>query len=51
MKRRFWRIAGAAALVLLGVLAFCGYRSPQTNAALRRHSSGVARAQRGSVGW
>ena len=26
MRNRFWRIAGAAALVLLGVVAFCGYR-------------------------
>jgi uncharacterized protein (DUF885 family) len=26
VKKRFWRIAGGSALVLLAVLAFCGYR-------------------------
>ena len=26
MKQRFWRIAGGSALILLAVLAFCGYR-------------------------
>ena len=42
MRKRLWRIAGWSALTLLAVVTFCGYRSPQTNAALRRHSSGVA---------
>src|SRR5215469_8699973 len=26
MKKRFWRIAGWSALILLAVLVFCGYR-------------------------
>ena len=26
MRKRFWRIAGWSALILLAVLAFCGYR-------------------------
>jgi uncharacterized protein (DUF885 family) len=26
MRKRFWRIAGGSALILLAVLAFCGYR-------------------------
>ena len=26
MKKRSWRIAGGSALILLAVLAFCGYR-------------------------